>query len=75
MYSFFESVCQAWFTLEGKCPQGWIGVCTKYRNLYKKHRVMDFVNDLDFSLYAVLVHLSAAGSQLQKEEQSSGDEF
>ena len=32
---------------------------------------MDFVNDLGFSLYAVLVHLSAARSQLQKEEQSS----
>jgi len=36
---------------------------------------MDFVNDLGFSLYAILVYLFATGSQLQKEEQSSGDEF
>ena len=29
------------------------GVCTKYKNLYKKQKVVDFVNNFSFSLYTV----------------------
>ena len=43
---------QVQFTPEGKSLWGCIRVCTKYGNLYKEHRVMDFVNDLGFSLCA-----------------------
>jgi len=30
-----------------------IRVYTKYGNLYKEYRVIDFVNDLNFSLYTM----------------------
>jgi len=43
---------QVQFTPESKSLWGCIRVCTKYGNLYKEHRVMDFVNDLGFSLCA-----------------------
>ena len=39
-------------------------IYTKCRNLYKKHGVTDFVNDL--ALAYILHHLSTIRSQLQK---------
>jgi len=30
-----------------------LGFCTKYGNLYKEYRGLDFANDLGFSLYTM----------------------
>ena len=47
----FLNDCWAWFTL---VAVGLCGVWTKYGILFKEQRAVSFVNDLGFSLYAML---------------------